>query len=568
MSCMTQAPLTVPEIAEHERTPLVRLLLEIIDRQNQIITEQAAKIRELQDEISKLKALPPRPKIKPSKLESPAATAPAPGARTPRSRRTPRLGSAAQHRTVDLKIPPGDIPPGSTFKGYNEYTIQEIHIQVEVITFRRERYDTPDGKTLVAPLPESLRVVGGHFGPNLIAYVLDQYYHHRVTQPRLLEQLRDLGIDISSAQLSLLLTTNKEAFHTEKQEILTVGLVVSSYLHVDDTGDRHKGRNGFMTVIGNDLFAYFRASDSKSRLNFLLTLRGEYGDYFLHELSFAYLQAQEISQEVRDKLAAASQRLFADEAAWLAHLDQLGITSEAIRKTLTEAAVLGSVLNRGSNPELGILSDGAPQFDLIVLLHALCWIHALRPLERLTALDEGYQKELDRVFEQVWSLYRELKAYQADPQAEQREKLSKQFDTVFGQQTAYTSLTEVLGRILQKKDELLVVLQRPEMPLHNNGAERDIREHAQRRKISGTTRSDAGKKCRDTFLSLAKTCRKLGVSFHAYLRDRLSGEGKIARLADLMRSKAAQKHEGTPEVAPATAQQQGAAATAGNGPDG
>jgi hypothetical protein len=321
-----------------------------------------------------------------------------------------------------------------------------------------------------------------------------------------------------------------------------------------------------MTVIGNELFAYFHASDSKSRLNFLEALRGVHTDYFLHALSFAYLEAQEVSRQVRDKLVGAEQRLFGNEAAWLAHLDQLGILGEDTRITVTEAAVLGSLLNHGVSVELAILSDGARQFDLIVLLHALCWIHAVRPLERLVALDDAYQQELDRVFEQVWAFYRRLKEYKSNPQAKHRAELSKQFDEVFGQQTAYLSLTEVLQRILQKKSELLKVLERPEIPLHNNQAEGDIREHAQRRKISGTTRSDAGKKSRDTFLSLAKTCRKLGVSFHAYLKDRLTGQGRIPRLAQLMRHKAAEQQAHAPKAATVGANQT-SPATPGKEPD-
>src|ERR1700680_2659276 len=88
---------------------------------------------------------------------------------------------------------------------------------------------------------------------------------------------------------------------------------------------------------------------------------------------------------------------------------------------------------------------------------------------------------------------------------------------------------------------LLRVLERPEVPLHNNGSESDIREYVKKRKISGGTRSAAGRRCRDTFTSLKKTCRKLGVNFWDYLQDRLRGLGKIPRLADLIRERAARR---------------------------
>ena len=86
--------------------------------------------------------------------------------------------------------------------------------------------------------------------------------------------------------------------------------------------------------------------------------------------------------------------------------------------------------------------------------------------------------------------------------------------------------------------DLLRVLERPEVPLHNNAVESDIREFVKRRKISGGTRNDAGRRCRDTFASLKKTCRKLGIRFWDYLQDRVRGLGKIPRLADLIRQKA------------------------------
>src|SRR5439155_6637131 len=88
------------------------------------------------------------------------------------------------------------------------------------------------------------------------------------------------------------------------------------------------------------------------------------------------------------------------------------------------------------------------------------------------------------------------------------------------------------------KAGLLRVLERPEIPLHNNAEESDVRELVKRRKISGGTRSDAGRRCRDTFASLKKTCRKLGLRFWDYLQDRIRGLGKIPRLGDLIRQKA------------------------------
>jgi len=90
-----------------------------------------------------------------------------------------------------------------------------------------------------------------------------------------------------------------------------------------------------------------------------------------------------------------------------------------------------------------------------------------------------------------------------------------------------------LKRLHQNKKELLLVLKHPEIPLHNNLSESDIREYVKKRKISGSTRSTAGRRARDTFTSLKKTCRKLGISFWQYLLDRNRRSGTIPKLSQI-----------------------------------
>ena len=118
--------------------------------------------------------------------------------------------------------------------------------------------------------------------------------------------------------------------------------------------------------------------------------------------------------------------------------------------------------------------------------------------------------------------------------------LTARFEALCGQQTVYPSINQVLKDMRQHQADLLRVLDRPEVPLHNNAAESDIRDYVKKRKISGSTRSDDGRRCRDTFASLKKTCRKLGIGFWEYLRDRIRGLGQMPRLADLIRQRAAE----------------------------
>jgi hypothetical protein len=523
----------IPVIPLAERTPLVEALLAILDAQQQRILQLEETVQQLRDELALLKGQKPRPVIAPSRLETPPAAPPAPGAKRPGSDKRSKKASFLTPREVRLPFP--DPPPGATSHGYEEYFVQELILHGVVTRYLRERIVTSGGRTLLAPLPADV-LPGKHFGPGLCRYVLYQHHHGNVTQPLLLEQLRELGLDLSAGQLSRLLTEGHDAFHQEKAELLSAGLTTATYVGVDDTGARHDGQNGYCTALGNDLFAYFESTDSKSRINFLEVLRGASTAYTINEVSLAYWERQELPAAVVDLLRAAPVQ-FADAAAWQARLAALGITAKWHVRLATEGALLGQLIAQGVSADLVILSDGAGQFD--VLRHASCWVHAERPLTRAVPYNETHRAALAGVRQQLWELYQDLKAYRAQPQAAAKAALEARFDAFVGQPTAYpTTIGNVLKEMATHKADLLRVLEEPAVPLHNNGTESIIRGYVKTRKISGSTRSADGRRCRDTFTSLKKTCRKLGVSFWAYLGDRLRGLGRIVRLAERIRERA------------------------------
>jgi hypothetical protein len=130
-----------------------------------------------------------------------------------------------------------------------------------------------------------------------------------------------------------------------------------------------------------------------------------------------------------------------------------------------------------------------------------------------------------------------LKKYRENPTATKRQRLESDFDTVFLKQSKWPELNDVMNAIHQKKSDLLLVLEHPEVPLHNNLSENDIRQFAKLRKISGSSRSELGRRCRDTFLSLKTTCRKLAISFREFLQDRINGLNEIPPLGDIIRQR-------------------------------
>jgi hypothetical protein len=202
----------------------------------------------------------------------------------------------------------------------------------------------------------------------------------------------------------------------------------------------------------------------------------------------------------------------------------------------SEGALLGSLIAQGVSPELVILSDGAGQYD--VLAHAACWIHAERPLARMIPYSEEHRAAIAKVRGQIWGLYQDLKGYRRRPERSRRQDLESRLEALCGQRTGFPSIDGVLKGMREHRSALLRVLARPEVPLHTKLSERHLRDYVKKRKISGGARSEGGRQARDTFASLKKTCRELGVNFWAYLQDRVRGARRIPRLADLIGRKA------------------------------
>lgn len=511
----------IPLFEEQERTPLVDQLIELLKEQNR-------RMDLLTDEIKRLKDLKTKPKLKPSKLKDSEKQAQKESRKANQNKLNGHSKNNPINRTEIIKVE--NIPVNARFKGYRNYRVQELIIRVENILYKLERWQLPDGKYVVAKLPSEIS--HSHFGSVLKAYALHQHHHQCVTQPLLLAQLREWGVTISNGQLSRLLIDNKNIFHKEKDAILKTGLSVSSYVHTDDTGARHDGKNGYCTHIGNELFAWFKSTNSKSRINFLELLRHEHEDYFLNKESFAYMKRYKVAPWIQNKLTLYTERQFDNKSEWEKALSFLGIKNKHYTRLVTEAALIGSILQHGFSKNTVIISDDAGQFN--VFEHALCWIHAERGITTLIPSNQMQIDAIELARKKTWDIYHLLIDYKKNPDKKLKSKITKQFNELCKTKTDYQTLNLVLKRMRANKNELLMVLQRPNTPLHNNLSECDIREYVKRRKISGSTRSDDGRQCRDTFASLKKTALKLKVSFWDYLIDRIAQKTQIPWLPDLI----------------------------------
>lgn len=490
----------------------------------------------LKDEIARLKNLPPRPPVKsakPSGMEK--ATQPTSG-KGKRRRRGAKRDGGHVNREVTVAV---SAPVGSRFKGYETILVRDLVLSAEVVRYRRECWVTPGGERLVAPLPAG--IVGG-WGAHLRRFILACHIQGQVTTERLTALLTGIGVDISKRQVVRLISEGLEAFTAEDRDVLRAGLATAPWITVDDTSARHAHRDGYTTQIGDDRFTAFRTGRSKSRETFLDTLRAGHGDYIINEEALAYMRGRNLAGPVIERLAAAPHKAFANSAAWQAHLAALGIDQLAVEpnpvRIATEGAMWGAIGHHGLLANTVVVSDGAGQFRIGD--HALCWVHAERLVHKLIPMTPDQRQAVDIMRQLIWWFYRDLKSYRCAPCPRRAAALRARFERLFKRRTGYVMLDRLLVRLHRRKHELLRVLDRPEIPLHTNGSENDIRAFVTKRKISGGTVSDAGKNARDVMLGLMKTCIKLDVSFFRYLGDRLGipAQEPIPALPDLVRQAA------------------------------
>lgn len=514
---------------------LVTGLVERVDRSDIRIEKLEAENQRLRDEIARLKNLPPRPPFRPSGMEQATSDKAVTSKEKPKRRRGPKCDTGSVTREEVLPVA---APPGSRFKGYKVCVVRDLVMRADVMRYRRECWITPDGRTIVAPLPAGTR---GGYGANLRRFCLMLHSHGQVTTQRLTTLLNGVGVEISKRQVVRSLTQGLDGFHAEDAAVLHAGLVSAPYVTVDDTGARHAHRSFYTTHIGGEHFSAFRTAPSKSRLNFLALLRGNYHDYVLNDAALAFLEDRRIDPVLLARLKTSGPRWFPNQVPFLAYLAESGIDifDRAVIRPFAEAGIWGAIRHHGLLGNAVIVSDDAGQFR--VGTHALCLVHAERLLHKLMPATPQQVAHVETLRELIWLFYKLLKDFSRSPSRRAAQALEARFDRIFSIHTGYSDLDKLLSRLKRRKAELLRVLERPEIPLHTNASERDLRSFVIKRKISGGTASRSGRQARDSMLGLMKTCQKLGLSFWHYLGDRLeiSNEGhRVPPLASLVAARA------------------------------
>ena len=526
-------------IADDSVRQMVELLLNLIEELNSKVIELTTENQRLKDEINRQLKEQGKPDIKAKKPRGFDKK----NYSSETERKTPKKHSKGRKKEnikIDreriLEYPQDQLPADAEFKGYEEVVVQDIKLSTDNILFRKQKYySASERKTYLAPLPAGYE---GEFGPGVKALVISLYYGGNMTQGKLLEFLEDTGISISCGHLSNLLIKNYSDFAEEKSEVYRSGLASSPWQNFDQTGARVAGVNYTTNVVCNPFYTVYFTSPQKDRLTVLKGLQDDKElEFIFNQESYELLKGFGLANKWQNCLQLFPQETVLNSRQFNDLLEQyLPQLGSQHRSRIMEAAAIAFYHQQTNWPVVRTLvCDDAPQFKLLTEDLALCWVHEGRHYKKLNPMFAYHQKLLENFLNDFWDYYRKLLAYKDSPSAESAAELRTEFCQMFGSASGYQQLDERKGLTAAKISELLLVLEHPELPLHNNPAELAARTMVQRRSISYGTQTAEGTKAWDTFMSLVTTTRKLGISFFEYVRDRLKGTGTIPSLATIIR---------------------------------
>jgi hypothetical protein len=525
-------------IVDEQARALVRQLLNLLEDVSADLRAAQAEIQHLRNEIHRLKGEQGQPTIKPN--------TPPPDLSSEQERRTPKAWSKGRKRDripIDrahvVTVDPAGLPPDAVFKGYEDVVVQDVVFRTDNVLFHKEKFYSPSQQqTYLASLPQGYH---GQFGPGIKSLALVFYYGAQMSEPKVAELLRSVGVQISDGQVSNLLIKDQGAFHAEKAALYQAGLTSSPWQHLDDTSTRVNGHNGYCHVVCNPLYTAYFTTSTKDRLTIIDVLTNHRPRRFVvNTEALGYVQASGLSAVRCQQLAQVPSEVTRDEAAMQAlletHLPGLGPQQ---RKWILDATAVAAYHAEVEFPVVRLLvCDDAPQFTLVTEALALCWVHEGRHYKKLLPSIPYHRRLLEAFVQRFWLYYAQLLAYRQQPAPEAATRLSEEFEMLFSTVTGYQALDERIAKTRAKQRCLLMVLTHPEIPLHNNPAELGARARVRKRDVSFGPRTREGATAWDTFMTLAATATKLGVSFYHYIHDRVSGASQMPALADLISERA------------------------------
>jgi len=514
-------------------------LLNLVETLSQEIQDLKRQNQELRDDINRLKGEQGKPKIRPRKDPSKNCSSENERKEPKERNKTTKKDRIQTHERRICHVDRAILPKDAQFKGYEKVVVQDIRFEAYNTLFLKEKYYSPSlKKSYLAPLPPGFE---GEFGPAIKSLAIKLSFDTNVTQPRILDLFGDADISISAGQLSNFLIKGHDAFHQEKDALYEAGLKSTPWHHIDDTSTRVNGQNQYCQILCNPLYTAYFTTPNKTRLTVIDVLRN-FSDrtFLLNEEAFGYVNAFKLPASVVQMLHAFPKNHQIPEQDFLRliekHLPNLGPQQHT---HILDAAAVAAYHAQLEFPIIRmLLCDDAPQFKLITEDLSLCWVHDGRLYKKLDPCIPYHRELLDAFLRQYWDFYRQLLVYQQHPSMDEHLRLGNEFDNLFSTVTGYDALDQRIAKTRAKKPFMLMVLDHPEIPLHNNPAELAARTRVRKRAVSFGTRTEEGTKAWDTFMSLSATAKKLGINFYSYLLDRITRSFNIANLADLISQRA------------------------------
>ncbi|MGL6083389.1 MAG: IS66 family transposase [Gammaproteobacteria bacterium] len=538
----------IDSIADKKAVAIIKVLINLVE----MLAEENAQLKEqvqlLKDEINRLKGEQGKPDIRGQSKGGDGSNTgntnhSSEDDRNKRRKKKKNKGKGSKtiriDRRVTIDLDKTQLPDDAEYKGYETRIIQDLKIITDNVEFKLQMFYSPSlKKTFIAPLPQEYK--GSEFGPGVKALVISLYRDSGMTELAIERFLKTFDLQISHGTISSWLTENNDVFHAEKEDIIDAGRQASVYQQMDDTGSRVNGKNHYTHVLCNEFFTAYFTRPGKDRLTLLEVLCRD-------RLMFLFNQ---------DALALMKE--FGLAKKWLAHIGPILQTQPLTRKEMDRLlqTLFENPKKHSTNRRIVLesaalawyqqseyyiqylMTDDAPQFNKLALHHLLCWIHDGRHYKKLSPLADMNRNILKAFLEQYWNYYDALLAYKEAPSQEIATQLSEQFDQLFSTTTGYDALDHRIAMTQSKRKELLLVLDHPFLPLHNNGSELGTRFQARIRDINFQTVSENGTKSKDTFATLVQTARKMGVNFYRYVYDRVTKKFEMPSLAELILRKA------------------------------
>ena len=464
-------------------------------------------------------------------------------ARYKKRNRQAKIPKITINRRENCPVDRSQLPEDAVLKDHEYKVVQDVTIKTDNVEFKREVYYSPSlKKCYMGPVPAGYDK--GDFGPNINADILTFKYVNGMTIPKIVEFYENIGIFISGSYISTRTTDPvfMDVFHHEKSEAFKAAIEVSSYIQIDDTGSRVNGQNHYTQILCNDLFTAFFTTPHKNRLTILDILQ-HFGsrDFLLNEKTFKLLEQLGVSKTDQHLLSAYQRDTSYSEAEILDILKTLYADKYPQKRTrIIEACAISCYRQETGISIVKILiCDDAAQFKLLTDELALCWVHNGRHYKRLNPLVPLHQEQLADFLQEFWGYYRKLALYKSSPDEKQVTMLDKEFDRLFSTETGYDELDARIKKTRAQKEELLVVLKHPEIPLHNNLSEGGAKIEKRRQDVSFQTITLEGTRSKDTMMSIVETCKKLGISAYKFIHDRIKGTNTFPTLAEMIKAKAA-----------------------------